>query len=357
MTTLCAQQQITLLFAGDLMQHKEQLTAARTADGTYDYTPCFAAVRRQISSADLAIANLETTFGGAPYTGYPAFCSPDEYLFAIRDAGFDVLLTANNHCLDRGKRGMERTIRMLDSLHIPYAGTYPTDEARALRYPLFLVKKGFRIALLNYTYGTNGIRPVPPNQVNYIDRKTMLKDIRTARTWNPDVIIACMHWGNEYQSLPNTEQRELADWLLQQGVTHVIGSHPHVIQPIELRTDSTDSVANVVNRHAVVYSLGNFISNMSRTNTDGGLLFTMTLQKDTVGRSTPRTYLKHCGYNLVWTARPALTREKNFRLCPVDSLSASTLPSAARARQTGFVNNVRQLLRRYNKGVEELLPD
>lgn len=163
---------------------------------------------------------------------------------------------------------------MLDSLRIPYTGTYRNEEKRRQRYPLLIHKNGFRIALLNYTYDTNGVKPSSPNIVNYIDKKIMLQDIDTARTWQPDVIIACMHWGNEYQSLPSREQRQLADWLLEQGVTHIIGSHPHVIQPMELRTDSITGA-----QHAVVYSLGNFISNMSKVNTDGGLIFTLELEK------------------------------------------------------------------------------
>ncbi len=150
---------ITLLFAGDLMQHKPQINAARTPEGTYDYSPCFSLVKEQISKADIAIGNLEVPIGGKPYGGYPAFCAPDEYLYAIKEAGFDVLLTGNNHCLDRGKKGLERTILMLDSLQIPYAGTYKNEDERRQRYPLFIRKNGFHIAFLNYTYGTNGIKP------------------------------------------------------------------------------------------------------------------------------------------------------------------------------------------------------
>lgn len=244
---LSAQKRITLLFVGDLMQHQAQIDAARTPDGKYDYSSCFALVKEQISHADIAIGNLEVTLGGKPYRGYPTFSAPDEYLQAIKDAGFDVLLTANNHCLDRGKKGLERTIAQIDSLAIPYAGTYRNVAERTQRYPLFIRKKGFCIAILNYTYGTNGIKATPPNIVNYINKETILKDIHSAQAVRPDAIIACMHWGEEYQSLPNREQRELADWLLEQGVTHIIGSHPHVIQPMELREDGN-------RQHAVVYS-------------------------------------------------------------------------------------------------------
>ena len=110
------------------MQHQTQIDAARTEDGTYDYTACFAKVKEQISKADLAIGNFEVTLGGKPYCGYPTFSAPDEYLAAIKDAGFDLLLTANNHCLDKGKKGLERTILMLDSLRMTHIGTYLNDE-------------------------------------------------------------------------------------------------------------------------------------------------------------------------------------------------------------------------------------
>ncbi|MDU6476512.1 MAG: CapA family protein [Bacteroides sp.] len=327
--TLSSQERITLLFVGDLMQHQAQIDAARVSEGKYDYSSCFSLIKEQISQADLAIGNLEVTLGGRPYRGYPMFSAPDEYLQAIKDAGFDILLTANNHCLDRGKKGMERTIQLLDSSGIRYAGTYKNLSERRQRYPLFINRNGFRIALLNYTYGTNGIKATSPNIVNYIDKNTILQDIQSAKARQPDAIIACMHWGEEYQSLPNREQRELANWLLQQGVTHIIGSHPHVIQPMELRTNGTE-------QHIIVYSLGNFISNMSKANTDGGLIFTLQLEKHPLPQPIRPSYtgqsqtplpdsnplpfpycrVSYCGYNLVWTGRPELTKEKNYILYP-----------------------------------------
>ena len=362
---LSAQERITLLFAGDLMQHQTQIDAARTPAGTYDYSPCFSLVREQISRADIAVGNLEVTLAGPPYRGYPSFSAPDEYLHAIRDAGFDVLLTANNHCLDKGAKGLERTLLMLDSLDIPHAGTYRNAVERRQQYPLFIRKNGFLIALLNYTYGTNGIPVTPPRVVNYIDKETIRQDIQSARARRPDAIIACMHWGEEYHSLPDKEQQELADWLLEQGVTHIIGSHPHVIQPMELRTDG-------FRQHVVVYSLGNFISNMSAPNTDGGLLFTLELEKYPLPQPLPPPYFRspctvscppstvlypycrvsRCGYDLVWTVRPEFNREKNFILHPV-SLSADSLPQEARKRLNIFVNNSRKLLQQHNIGICE----
>ena len=221
--TLFAQERITLLFVGDLMQHDAQIKAAKTADG-YDYTDCFKHVKEEITQADIAVANLEVTLGGKPYRGYPSFSAPDEFLHAVKDAGFDVLLTGNNHCLDRGSRGLERTILMLDSLDFASAGTYINEAQRRERYPLLVEKNGFRIVFLNYTYGTNGLEPVPPRIVNYIDKKKMKEDIAVARRMRPDAIIACMHWGIEYRLLPQKAEKDLVDWLLAQGVDHVIGS-------------------------------------------------------------------------------------------------------------------------------------
>ena len=274
---------ITLLFAGDLMQHQGQIDAARQSDGTYEYAPCFQYVKKEVGRADVAIANLEVTLAGRPYRGYPQFSAPDEYARAIKDAGFDILLTANNHCLDRRKRGLERTIHVLDSLQIPYAGTYINKNARERLYPLLIEKNGFRIALLAYTYATNGIEVQSPNVVNYIDKAQIVEDIRKARAMKADVIIACMHWGIEYRLLPERQEREMADWLIAHGVDHVIGSHPHVLQPMEVR-DDTHTAA----RHLVVYSLGNYISNMSAPNTDGGAMVKLELKKPKGSSSSPR---------------------------------------------------------------------
>ena len=348
LTSLSAQQRVTLLFAGDLMQHKAQIEAARTDSGTYDYTPCFARVKQQIQAADLAIGNLEVTLGGRPYTGYPAFSAPDEYLTAIRDAGFDVLLTANNHCLDRGSRGLIRTLNKLDALSIPSLGTYRDSLDRSHRYPLLLTLKGIRIALLNYTYGTNGLRPKRPSLVNYIDRKQMLQDIHTAQAWRPDVVIACIHWGQEYQTLPDRSQRELADWLFEQGVDHIIGSHPHVLQPMELRTDTLRG-----SQHVLAYSLGNFISNMSARGTDGGVLLTLTLEKVQPMRTLrPSTRTVGCTYNLIWTGRPTLTEKQNFELYPV-TLPTDSVPPLARNKLNIFTEDARQFLNQHNKGIDE----
>lgn len=341
--SLSAQEKITLLFAGDLMQHQGQIDAAKTGSG-FDYSPCFRYVKEEIGKADVAVGNLEVTLGGRPYKGYPAFSAPDEYLEAIRDAGFDVLVTANNHCLDSGKKGLERTVRMLDSLGIPHAGTYGDSLAREKEYPLIIDKNGFRIALLNYTYGTNGIGVTPPNIVNYIDKAVIGQDIRKARSFRPDLVIALMHWGTEYQSLPDEGQKELAGWLIARGVDHVIGSHPHVVQPMELRVG-----ADSVTQHVVVYSLGNYISNMSAPNTDGGVMVKMEFRKN--GGNVRMT---DCGYSLVWTSRPRLSGKKNYVLYPAANPPDSLTPAESDRLKT-FVGAARKLFFKHNKNIGEYI--
>lgn len=336
---------IRLLFAGDLMQHQAQIDAAKITGG-YDYSDNFTLVKEEIQQADIAIANLEVTFGGKPYRGYPQFSAPDEYLFAIKDAGFDVLTIATNHIWDKGRKGMERTVMMLDSVQMPYAGAYINQQARDSIYPLLIEKNGFRIALLNYTYGINGyekFNSYSAHTVNIIDKLVIADDIRKARNMKPDAIIACMHWGEEYKSLPNREQISLTDWMLSKGVTHIIGSHPHVLQPMEIRKDSIRNT-----EHVVVYSLGNFISNMSVRKTDGGAMVKLELSKDSVTR------VDKCEYALVWTERPALSRRKNYRLLPVN-YPQDSLRQASVIKFTLFRDDSRALLDIHNKGITEYL--
>ena len=139
--TLFAQKRITLLFVGDLMQHQAQIDAARRSDGSYDYRHCFSAIQPVVAEADLAVANLEVTLAGKPYRGYPAFSAPDAFLHAVKECGFDILLTANNHCLDRGKRAS--TARWTCSIRSPYPDWAPTadDTDRLRRYPMIIEKK------------------------------------------------------------------------------------------------------------------------------------------------------------------------------------------------------------------------
>lgn len=332
--------EITLLFVGDVMQHKPQVRAAKTETG-YNYKECFQHIQKELNQADLAIANLETTLGGKPFKGYPLFSSPDELVFDLQKTGFNVFQLANNHILDRGKKGLNRTLHLLDSLQVYHTGAFSSEEDRMKRNPLFIEKKGFKLAFLNYTYGTNGLTITAPNIVNYIDKKVMEQDINKAKQNNPDAIIALLHWGEEYHQRPSKSQKELAEWLINQGVHHIIGSHPHVIQPLEIISDSQTK-----EKKTIAYSLGNFISNMSRTHTDGGMMLKLTLAKDST------TYLKSYEYNLIWTGRPIITNKQNYIVYPTTHSEFELNKQSSELRNL-FLANTRNLLNKYNKGAIE----
>ncbi len=329
---------IELLFAGDLMQHQSQLNAAHTGKGSYSYSPCYNYIREEVKGADIAIANLETTIGNKRYAGYPSFCAPDSFLYAAKGAGFDVLLFANNHCLDRGRQGALRTLQMMDSLGIVHCGVYRDSTDRKKRYPLIVERKGVKIALLNYTYGTNGIPVPPPLIVNFIDKEVIAKDIERAKELKPDAIIACMHWGDEYVSTPPKHIKELTDWLLQQGIDHIVGNHPHVVQPMEMRSDSCTA-----KRSAVIYSLGNLVSGMYARGCDGGLLVRMRLLK-----IYDICWLSSLDYALTWVARPERDGYRNFTILPADTSLVKGATGKKKMQQ--FINDTRTLFRRHNKG-------
>ncbi len=343
LATLCAQAvgstqaEATLLFAGDAMMHKAQIEAARQPDGTYDYNNCFVEVAPIIKHADYAIVNLETPLGGAPYSGYPCFCAPDSYARALKQAGFDLMLTANNHTLDRRDRGLRRTVATLDSLDIAHLGTYTNAAQRNKRLPMIKDINGFKVGMLNYTYGTNGITIQGDVVVDYIDRKLMSDDIEKARRAGAEIIMVAIHWGNEYQLHANAAQKELAQFLVDKGVELIIGGHPHVIQPMEMvkKPDGTLSL--------VVYSLGNFISNMKTRDTRGGAMVEVNLRRDSVGRA----YVRDAKYRLVFTEGPDAT-DRQFRVVPAEHVKQGAWAGHCRA----FSQSAEGVFKRHNRSVE-----
>ena len=279
MLVLCTSvqaQSVKIIFAGDLMGHMPQHNAAKQDDGSYDYSPCFRYVKDYIQSADLAIVNLEVPLAGKPYSGYPQFSAPDALAAYAKKAGFDIMTTANNHCMDRGKKGLERTLLSLDSLGIPHLGTYRDRQQRDSEHPLMVELNGIRLALLTYTYGTNGIPAVAPNIVNLIDTAEMSRDLRVAQEKGADFVITLIHWGIEYAVKANKEQEKTARWLLEHGCDAVIGGHPHVIQNFTLDANpNNDRYPEVV-----IYSMGNLVSNQRDVNCDGGIMVELTLVKN-----------------------------------------------------------------------------
>lgn len=295
-----------ILFAGDAMQHQAQIDAARRPDGTYDYSECFEGIKEYVSAADLAVVNFEASLGGKPYTGYPCFSAPDEYPAALTDAGFDVFLLANNHILDRHDRGLHRTLNRLRSDSIHHTGIYHDMADRDSLSPLMLEVNGFKIGLLNYTYGTNGINVTGNAVVNYIDHNRIHNDIRSARNRGAELVAVCIHWGDEYKLLPNKTQRDLADWLTESNVDMIIGNHPHVVQPMEMRTSTSGRPV------LLTYSLGNLISNMKTVDTRGGTMVKVILRRNDNGVA----YVSSAHYLTTFTEPPS--DGHNFRVVPAE---------------------------------------
>lgn len=338
---------ISLLFLGDIMQHETQINAAyNPKTGKYDYSNCFRFLRPYFQSADLTIGNLELTLGGRPYTGYPQFSAPDELVYALKDVGVDVLVTANNHSVDRRKKGLERTIRVLDSLGIPHTGTFTDTVERMNDYPLLLHRNGFRLALLNYTYGTNGIPVTKPNVVNPIDTTLIRKDLKRARELNPDAIIVFMHWGNEYQNQPTRQQRQLTELCFKHGAQLVIGAHPHVLQPMEW---------NIEQNQLVVYSLGNFVSGQRPRYRDGGAMIQVGLKK-IVHADTSMTTIDTANYRLQWVYR-TVEAKREFIVLPVSTFEQDTIgfikDETSKLAFKTFINDSRALLDKYNQNISE----
>ena len=331
---------LSLLFAGDIMGHDEQITGAwdDSMDG-YNYEPTFRYVRSFIEQADIAIGNLEVTLAGKPYKGYPQFSSPDALAVAARDAGFDVFIQANNHALDRGQAGFRRTLLMLDSLNIIHTGTFSDSSKRQLQYPLILEKKGIRVALLNYTYGTNGINIPRPFIINRIDTFQIRQDLNKACLANPDFVIVTIHWGEEYQRFENRTQQNLAGFMLKHGADAIIGSHPHVIQPVK-SYPGTDSSLN----HIVVYSLGNFVSNQRAQFKDGGILVELKLIK-----TIDRTRVEDFSYLPTWVHRVDYPGKSTFQVIPVSFYENNTalirLSDHDRYKISLFANDTREHLK------------
>lgn len=340
---------LSILFIGDIMGHDSQIWSAHDLKtNSYDYNGVFSYVKPLISDADLAIANLEVTLAGPPYKGYPQFSSPSALAAACRDAGIDCLVTANNHAADRGKTGINGTIFRLDSLGIPHTGTFTDPASREKLQPLILKKNGLSIALLNYTYGTNGIKVPAPAVINMLDPGIVTADIENARKNNPDLIVLFLHWGTEYDSIPAAAQTLMAERFLARGADLVIGSHPHVLQKMVWYNDGSPQQDK-----AVVYSLGNFISNQRKPRTDGGSIVRIEMES-TGGKMK----ISSAGYYLTWVYTPITKYRQKFFILPCSEFEKKPdffEKESDYSQMMKFISDSRSLLGRHNINFSEII--
>ena len=282
---------VDLAVVGDIMCHSTNFQDAYDAENnTYDFSYVFTDIKDYIQNADLAIGNLETTFAGknVGYTGYPTFNTPEQLAQNIKDLGIDVVSTANNHSLDKRYDGLVSTLDELDKVGLSHTGTYRSKDEQ----DTILTKdvNGIKFAFLSFTYGTNGI-PVPSGKeycINLIDEDLILDQISKAKAQNPDVICVSMHWGEEYKLKQNDTQEKLADFLFKNGVDIILGSHPHVLEPMEKRTITLED--GTKKDGFLIYSLGNFMSGQVIQNTMNTIILQLKITKHSDNSITIDSY-------------------------------------------------------------------
>lgn len=352
-TALASEDELNFLFLGDIMSHDLQIESAyNPKTGKYDFSTEFEKIEPIIKDVDVTVGNLEVTLGGPPYKGYPQFSSPDQLAIDIKNAGIDYLVTSNNHINDRGIKGFNRTLHVLDSIGFKHTGTFRNIEEKVKRHPMVIEKKGWRVALFNYTYGINGGSYNPQMLINEVDTALIRKDIIAAKKQNFDAIIIFFHWGIEYKRNSNAEQQEIAKMCFENGANVVIGAHPHVVQEMaKYRFKSKDGAEKDV---FVAYSLGNYVANYgSWRYSNGGALARFTFKKAADGEIK----IENQGYYLVWVYRKAKTAKlKTYYVLPVDIYeNDQTLGAEHTKLLRTFSNDSRTHLKKYNTNVNEYL--
>lgn len=272
--------QLILTAIGDIMCHNSQFNDAFDKETqTYDFSYVFDDVKEATEKSDIFVGNLETTFAGKEngYSNYPTFNSPEQLAVDLKELGVDILTTANNHCMDSGYGGLESTILFLDDAHMAHTGTNRSEEEQ--NTILVQEENGIKIAFLAFTYGTNGIK-IPADKkyaVNLLDEEFVLSQIELAKKEEPDLICASVHWGGEYETKPNKDQTKWADFLIENGVDIILGSHPHVLQPMEFREVELEDGEKRTG--FVIYSLGNFMSGQTKTGTRTSIILNLNIIK------------------------------------------------------------------------------
>lgn len=312
-------QTASIIASGDIMFHDTQLISGYNEETKkFDFNDVFKYVKKYISEADVAIGNYETVTGGEElgFRGYPTFNSPVETIEALKNAGFDILTTANNHILDTKKEGVFKTIENINKYGLESVGTYKDDKKEILIEDI----NGIKIAFLSYTYGVNGYADIKNNAelsniINIIDEDKIKKDTEKCKENGADVVVVSLHWGSEYQRTPSQSQKVLANKMFDWGVDIILGSHPHVIQKSEIiKHNGKDKF--------IIYSMGNFISNQRRETlktenknfTEDGILVKIDLERTS---SESEVIIKNVEYIPTWVNREKVSEKYKYEIIPV----------------------------------------
>ena len=333
---------------GDIMCHNTQYMDAYNSDtGKYDFSYVFEDIEYYIKNSNITVANLETTFAGEDvgYSNYPRFNTPDALAYNLKKLGVDVVSTAGNHSLDYGFDGLSRTIDVLNKADISHVGTYQTQEERDTI--VFKYVKGIKIAFLNYAYGTNGIT-IPSDKsycINLIDEELIKNDIETAKSQEADIIVASVHWGTEYSTVPNGTQNELADFLFQNGVNIILGTHPHVLQKMEKRTVTLEDGST--QDGFIIYSLGNFISDQNADNTRTSIILDLQITKHTDESVT----IDNVSYTPIYMYKDSSSTTKKMKLLDINK----TISLYEDGSDTSIGENMYTFLKRELTKISEIL--
>ncbi len=335
---------VKLIAVGDIMMHSPQIPAGYdAATGVYSFDNYFTSVKSILSQGDWVMANLETTLAGKDlkYSGYPMFNSPAELADALKNSGFNIITNANNHSLDRGETGVLRTIDELNARGFIIKGTAKSEaEAQKL---VTVSKNGITMAILAYTYGTNGI-PVPDGKsylVSLIDEAKMIKDIKAAKESGVDLVTIALHFGYEYHRMPNDDQKQLAKDLIKAGADIILGSHPHVVQPYEV-IDVQDETGHF-RKGIVIYSLGNFISNQTGGYTDYGVIFELTINKHFPDGAIT---FKNIETITTWVHQYYTDKKRNYHIVPIEeALAARNEPKLTAADYNKLAKSLQEMQR------------
>ncbi len=306
---------------GDTLCHKPLFNAAYNKETeTYEFSPMFKYVERYFKDSTVTIGNLESSMAGPEggYSGNPYFNAPEHLATDLKELGVDIMTTSNNHSLDKGFSGIESTLNYLDIAGILHTGTSRDEEEQDTI--LFKYLNGIKTAFLSYTYGTNGIA-VPEGKefcVNLIDEELMLKHINKAKKEGAELIIVSMHWGVEYQTTENKEQERLAEFLIQNDVDIILGSHPHVLQPMKMVKVETESGEE--KEGLVIFSQGNFFSNQRDINTRNTAIFNIEIKKD---RETGEVTVESVSYVPLYMGIKAPGTEDRYEILDLNEIIRS----------------------------------
>lgn len=335
---------LTIRAVGDIMMHSPQITAGLAQDGNYNFDHFFTDIKPYLEGADIVMGNLETTISNEEvgYGGYPMFRCPEQLLQSLKYAGFNVITTANNHSFDGREFGVTNTLDKLDEYGLMHTGTARSQEERD--QVLIIEENDIKVAILAYTYGTNGMEVTIPDEkipymINSIDKEKIATDIENAKQAGAEVLVVSIHMGDEYVRSPNEFQKETVDYLASLGVDIILGSHPHVLQPLELKEVTLDD--NTKKDVFIIYSLGNFISNQRDRYRDSGVILDIEIVKD---YDNKKIDFGEIAYTPTWVYRYSENGKSDYRVLPVKESIAENLSQSATERIGQVWNETTTLL-------------